>query len=508
MALADYFERHLIAASQVISGFDRGEFEARVGGLRVGLSWPTDDVDPSTQALLDMSVRLLARFYPALALQGPAGLTRDRLEELALAINPRIDLARCSDAIDGGIAVGSSRSDFTKVVHVGASGWTAYVDAHGPCPNEASDLPYGAGAAACLAAANVFRWLLLDEPRLDQDLGLYVARLVADREDVPDRLPEGAPVDDDALIGAGAIGNAAAWALARSPFPGKLAIVDHESIELSNIQRYVLADRRDEGAVKVEVVAKAFVRRASAVPIRADLAAFVADRSHHVGRMLVALDTAADRRAAQASLPRWIANAWTQVNDLGLSVHPSFGSGDACVSCLYLPTETSENDDVIVSRELHIPEHQQEVRTLLHTNAGVSHALLEAIAEGCGADLNLLAPYEHRSIRDLYVEGFCGGVVLPLGSKDAPRAGLHVPLAHQSALAGVLLAAALELERAGFGPEHTVVCHLDPSRTVPPHPLQRARARDLPVCICRDPDYVRAWRRKYSRPRPLTQRAS
>jgi hypothetical protein len=48
-----------------------------------------------------------------------------------------------------------------------------------------------------------------------------------------------------------------------------------------------------------------------------------------------------------------------------------------------------------------------------------------------------------RPIRELYVEGVCGGGLIPLGVIGLPRQELHVPLAHQSALAGVLLASAL-----------------------------------------------------------------
>ena len=50
--------------------------------------------------------------------------------------------------------------------------------------------------------------------------------------------------------------------------------------------------------------------------------------------------------------------------------------------------------------------------------------------------------FEGRPLRALYTEGFCGGAVIPLGEPGTPANEVHVPLAHQSALAGVLLAAA------------------------------------------------------------------
>ncbi|MFX7902704.1 hypothetical protein ABTK34_19770, partial [Acinetobacter baumannii] len=65
-------------------------------------------------------------------------------------------------------------------------------------------------------------------------------------------------------------------------------------------------------------------------------------------RVAVALDTAEDRIALQASLPKWIVNAWTQDVDLGVSRH-NFADGGACLACLYLPTVAVKNEHERVS---------------------------------------------------------------------------------------------------------------------------------------------------------------
>lgn len=432
-------------------------------------------------------------FYPALRLAGRAGSLRDRLEEIALNINPRIDLSS-NGAVDGGIAVGRTRPAFDRVVYAGADDWAAEVGRLSRRTVRGSDYPFGAGVAASLAAANLFRMLLLPDPRLDRDTRLEVPALVgAENGSSPRSMLPGTAV----LIGAGAIGNAAAWALARTPAQGRLTIVDHETIELSNLQRYVLAERRDEGSRKVDVGARVFDGNIVAAPFPDDLRAFVEARGHAVDAMLLALDSAADRRSAQASLPRWIANAWTQSNDLGVSVHPTFGSGNACVACLYLPAAVVPNEDALVSDALEIPDQVAEVRTLLHTGAGVSRSMLDLIAGRMQVPVDLLAPYEGRPIRELYVEGVCGGGVIPLGHVGTPRSEVHVPLAHQSAMAGVLLAAAL-IAGPAAADSAAFVSHLDPSRPVPAEPTQRVRARGDHRCICEDRDYRSVWVRKYS----------
>ena len=494
MALADYFERDLVAASQVVAGFDRAAFEARVGGLRVGIVWGADaEESPSGVHLLDLAVRLLARFYPSLRLMGPAGEVRDRLESLALAINPRIALAQ-RGATDGDIVVGETGSGFDRAIYAGADDWTAAIGTAGGRAVSGSGQPFGAGLAASLAAANLFRMLLLPDPKLDRDTNISAVSLASAE---PGRAPRLDLLQDAALIGAGAIGNAAAWALSRMP-AGKaevLTTVDHEAIELSNLQRYVLAERRDEGEMKVDVATRGFGAGIAAVPFPHDLAAFVEHRHHHTPAMLLALDSAADRRLAQASLPGWVANAWTQANDLGVSVHPTFGLGGACVACLYLPDRSAPNEDALVAEALQVPDQIAEVRTLLHTGGGVGRALIELIASRLGRPAELLAPYEDLPIRRLYVEGVCGGGVIPLGQFGLPREELHVPLAHQSALAGVLLAASLAL--GARGEATTVVTHLDPSRPVPAEPTHRARSRGDGRCICENGDYRSVWNRKY-----------
>lgn len=65
MALADYYARSALAASQVLAGFDEQRFRGVLEGVRVGLVIGTDAVQCTEgRALLDLLVRLLARMYP------------------------------------------------------------------------------------------------------------------------------------------------------------------------------------------------------------------------------------------------------------------------------------------------------------------------------------------------------------------------------------------------------------------------------------------------------------
>ena len=315
------------------------------------------------------------------------------------------------------------------------AGWARWeLRAH----TETSDLgnPFGAGFAACLAAANLFRFLFLPDGTtlLDADTSFP-----PDAASFPN-LTASTLTDPLVLVGVGAVGNSAAWALARAPLTGQIHLVDPQVVELSNLQRYILCERSNVGGIKVEIAARNFQGQLQSVPHQESWASFLEDNGYMWERVLVALDSAQDRRAVQGSLPRWIANAWTQVGDLGVSSHSFLGS-DACLACLYLPTQKSQSQDQIIAEGLKIPQFQDRVRILLGSGQATGKELCDAIATAWGIPAKTLGPYVSRPILELWVEGICGGGIIPLGETGPSPRELQVPLAFQSALAGMLLAA-------------------------------------------------------------------
>lgn len=496
--LADYFSRSALAAAQVLDGFDADQFRSHLAATPVGVSMGT--LNGEAASLADLTVRLLARLYPKLHIHACSADDRERLVALASSINPNLEIVTEAEL---GIVIGDG-TPYVKSIFAGSNGWHAMASAASPLPTGQTSNPIGAGVAACLAAAALFRRVFLHEDeeiverdlRFDAYLGEPVASADLPNPEVPDELG-----GEAVLAGAGAIGNGALWALARAPTRGVVHVVDHEPIELSNLQRYVLATRQDEHEVKVAVVTRESERLALR-PYQRDLATFLAENGYRWPLMLLALDSADDRVAAQASLPGWIANAWTQPGDLGVSSHSAFGGDGACVGCHYLPMGKVKNEDELVAETLAVPHLLMDVRTLLHTGRPLERPLLEAVAQGIGRPLDALLAFEGRPIRELYVEGFCGGAVIPLGEAGplAPGArDVHVPLAHQSALAGVLLAAALLRHAIAGPPGVTRVTRLNVLRPVGGHLTQPARARRDGRCLCDDADFRAAYVDKYVR---------
>ena len=496
MALADYFPRDALAISQVLQGFEADAFIEELEGVRVAIAFDEEAAtNRDGRELLDLSVRLAARLYPSLTLlTSPAGdEAAEELMALAISINPNIETSKSGIAhVALSVGVDAPAVD-APTVHAGCNGWVAMVGTEGPYRTSDQGNPFGAGFAACLAAANLFRFLFLPDGK---------ASLDADNSFPPDAdsfpiLEASALTDPMVLVGVGAVGNSAAWALARTPLTGQIHLVDPQVVELSNLQRYVLCARSDEGGSKVDIAGKEFGGGLKARPHKEAWASFLESNGYKWERILVALDSAHDRRAVQASLPRWIANAWTQLGDLGVSSH-SFLGQDACLACLYLPTQKSKSEDQVIAEGLKIPQFQTQVRFLLGNGQATGKEICDAVASGWGIPTEKLDPYAARPIRELWVEGICGGGIIPLGEAGPAPSELQVPLAFQSALAGVLLAAEAICDVLTDGARRkTLLRQMDvlrPLGELSPRPALKAGTGS---CICEDQDFVAAYRAKY-----------
>ncbi len=494
MALADYFRRSAVASAQVLEGYDEEAIAKRLESAPIAIVIDDASLDRvEGRHALDLAVRLLARLYPSLTVIGsPAA---DPWRELALAINPVIELDRqepSSAIVIGTPPPGAPIAPFQ--VFIGSDGWHARLSTRDPQPVGASTNPFGAGAAACFGAANLFRHVFLGNARSDDEL-VFCTRTM-ERGYGGDGGPARCPAGPTVLAGAGAIGNGALWAISHIPEAGETVVVDPQVVELSNLQRYVLAVRTDDGRLKTDVaVGHLPLDSARGTPL--NWAAFVAEHGHDWERVLVAVDSAEARHAVQASLPEWVVNAWTQPGDLGVSVHPWTDAG-ACVSCLYLPAGPLPDEDDLVANALGLSRERDglEIRTLLDSGAPPSAAFLARVASGLAITVDSLQAFENRPLRDLYVHGICGGAILPLSRLGRPVQAVHVPLAHQSALAGILLAARLA-SQTDEAASTTLVTRLDVLRPVPLHPTQPAQKDPRGLCICQDADYQRAWRDKW-----------
>ena len=537
MGLAPYFAKTVQSASQVLADFDEASFTAALDARLVGIAWDgAAATSAEGSATLELLTDLLARLYPRLALVAldeRANGIRTELDLAASAINPNLEIIDTVDAADVVVVVGATalpngagpRRDSQaaraarQVFYVGSDGWVLRFSRNSPVGSGSTDLVFAAGAAACVAAGNVFRAVFgahLATSELDNDFALSLLSMEREEFNVP--LPTAVGVNANPgvsgpldvgevhLVGVGAIGHGAVWAWRRTPrLRGTIHLVDGEHYDDTNPQRYV-ETKWDVSGPKATGAARAWTSPdVVVVPHDVHWDAYIAREGPHrawrIERAALALDTADARIAVQASIPRAIHNAWTRPENLGISRH-DFLTG-ACVACLYVPRGRRPNRDEIVARAFHMTAEidLRRVRLYLDTGAPLDLAAIDWLANSLGLDVaarRRAAQFVGAPLLVFYTRGLCGGAVMPLSDMGGRVHAVEVPLAFQSTLAGVLLAADVVMEACALRsrqlPARTEVNLLAPMGRVLNSPQERPSSG---ACLCQDAEFVSAYREKY-----------
>ncbi|TWI77952.1 ThiF family protein [Lacibacter cauensis] len=501
MGLAMYFDKAALGASQILQGYNREDFETRVMSVTIEIAFDTKAVtSPEGMATLDLLIRLLARFYPKLKispLDSASCAYAEELKQLAIRINRFIEFSE--DESLAVIVVGKTPITKEKnCFYVGSEEWTVHFSPINTVPIGNSNNPFGAGAAACFAVSNVFRAVFGDQlsnGHLDTDFSLSLLNfeLTTSAEKIPiDGLK--LSFNETFIVGVGAIGNGAVWALSRlQKLEGSIYLVDHEKVERSNLQRYVLTTENDEGHQKTSLYQR-FTNSKVFIPYQGTWSDFLSVRQNwNLPLVALALDTSADRIAAQASLPKQIINAWTQPDDLGISRHNDFLK-DACISCLYPAKSGGLTRAQLIAGSLGLLHRELEIRTLIHNDSSLDESWIKTIAVAKEIDFETLKPFIGLPISQFYSKVLCGGLI----TTNAKNQLTETPMAFQSALAGILLASELVLKITGIRTSEisalTRINLLKPITRYMNEPLLKVTHRD---CICQDDDFKKQYRAKY-----------
>lgn len=519
MALAPFLDKITQSAASILAGFEPAGFISKLGSVRVALLIDAQAAaSQEGRVTAELVLDLLARLYPAVDVVPLAGAPdqialASRLLEAARQINPMIEgtttiAPDTSAALVMGVTAAPAELATPQVVYVGSDGWLAKTSTRGPVASGDSANPFGAATAACIGAANVFRAVFgaqLKRSNLDQDLTLSLIDYELGLSN-PSNPAWSADIDlgETYLVGVGAIGHAAVWTWSSIPgLSGTLHLIDDERYDDTNAQRYVTTRASDMPRQKVDHAAALLRERAPqliAVPHAQAWDEYVSERNDwRLQRVALALDSAEDRTFVQASLPLRIFNSWTQADNLGVSRHDFLKT--ACVACLYLPTSERPDLDDMVAEALRFPrEELAVVRRYLDLDLPLDHTMLERIARQTGVGTEVLLPFDGAPLLTLYHRAVCGGTILRFGGAvGGTNQQAEVPMAFQSALAGVMLAAEVVIEAAGLRsaelPVRTEINLLRPitgTLCIPEskHPSGR--------CICQDADFVDAYRTKYS----------
>lgn len=514
MAFADYFGKNLQAASYLLQGIDPDAFKEVLSKESIGIAFDRAAVaSPEGQRTLDVLIRLLARLYPVLS---PVSLDREAkkkisaLQKLARAVNPKIDLNVSSNDLTRCLVVGNSTvrgvGKHCKVLYVGSENWFALLSTKKPAGCGSSGNPFGAGAAACLAVANIFRQSFADHlsnPKQDENAIFSVLEMQTVKKGARNPAWAVVPLEEVFLVGCGAIGNGFIWAMRELANKGTLHVLDDDVLDVTNLQRYMLTVPGDEGVHKTELARRWLSSTALELKAHSECwETFVSNGTNwHFDRVAVAVDTKEARIRIQSSLPRVVHNSWTQRGEAGVSRHGFVGE-EACMACLYMPGEAALNYDQLVQKALKLPDQLlMEVRRRLDLRLTNERPFLELMAS-FGIPLEQLLPFEGKTLEDLYQKGACGGAVLALRDGDVARR-IEVPMSFQSALAGILLAADVYAEVGRLRERLPTRTQINLLTALPEFsPSDRVLKPAVNRCLCADVDFLDAYEAKYPRAQP------
>lgn len=488
MALAPFYERVYGALGGHLA-ISRDSLESVLGRVTVGIQLSSQPNDNEIW-IGSLATNLAARIYPKIAITGNAEACNE-FKALAKNINPDIEFF---DQADPTTTIGVGDVSAKGGIYPSASGWVAKIEGE-PRSWSGPKNPYSSGAAACLACAELFRRVFVDSTSNNE---MAVSLLNFDKVSGAESKHSKVDIGDVAFVGIGAVGNAALWALSRDgAIKGNVDFIDAEVVELSNLQRYVLAYNSDIGKPKVDLANVLLSgSKIKSKSHKLNLDEFVKPgETLETPTLVISVDNVDARRAAQALLPKMVVNGWTGEQALGASWHV-FSKDVACLACLYHPhgVGLSAIEQAAKALGLSVDRAAQ----LWVTKQPLSSDDIKVVSHALGVTEHELAPWKRKSLGDIYTDVVCGAV--PLNVKGVTRIEM-VPLAHQSALAGILMAAELVKRSDAELSKHSQAEPLvswDNILQVAPTIWAKPRARE-PGCICGDPDYQHEYKSKWGK---------
>ena len=479
--MAEYFEQ-VSSATLTHTSLSPDTLNRLLADLSIALVvCPGASADPNAVVTASLAANLLGRFYPRVHVEAPAPL-RATLERTLKESNPRIELAPPKKSHrQVALVVGGGDTAIGDAVRASSSGWIGAVDrdlsrtARSGPPN-----PVGASISACLAAGEVFKSALrTGKPTSHRE----VSGLDFDGGGEDDEL-SGYAFRELTLFGVGAVGSAVVWLLQHLNLDGsRIVLVDPEAVDLSNLQRYILFSKADVGIEKVEKAQSALESAgATTVGYAVRLEQFADFRPKNIDLELcgVTVDNISGRRSAQALLPRVLVNGWTSDHGLGVSLHKIRDSDSACAACLYQGQE-ARNPIKVLARLLKLDE--KVAAELWLKGKPPPASLLQDLVDAGNLEPELAQRVRGRPLPELYQPLVCGSRLL---AETKASDTVAVPLAHQSALCGVLTAAALlswDRRRPGVVSQWPDILGRVPSRWVQP------TNGPASGCFCRDESY-------------------
>ena len=191
---------------------------------------------------------------------------------------------------------------------------------------------------------------------------------------------------------------------------------------------------------------------------------------------------------------------------LGIARHIGFND-KACLACGYIPSIKEKSYTEEVANNCNIPTLSNLVKDYINLNLGVevilpqnTSSLLDVVAQANKINRSQLNQFQGKKVSEFYSEFICGGISLSLKDSENNVANVDAPLAFQSAMAGIFLAAELVIDACNLRKNPIKqLSHFYPLNQISKHnPFNHDLERDKSGrCLCGDKDFVSRYKDKW-----------
>ena len=489
-----------ITAMSMISKYESASIRSLLDSFKVKVVLSENDTNENYECACNVTLNLLTRFLNSVHYAGPKSILR-----MPSSCRSKI---RCDDA-DGDDAsmhlIFGNHKPMPNSLYVSSSGWSVYLSQDSPCGWKPLVINRLAAAyAGGLAVGEVLKTVLDDAPsekidRFEYDLVTH-GRSVQPVTKPP--VPKILDLGDLTIVGCGAIGQALCFGLKSiTSLAGKVTLIDHDELEPSNEQRYVLASPENRGKNKAWCMCQ-FLDHNNPLLNLVGVPTSYEDHANAVNmpvgsKATVAVDNILTRLNVQAGLPRVLWNAWTDVSDAGLRYGIGRHALDdryECIWCAYFPTGKQPTE--MEMNSMLTGFSHKEIQRKLDQGEKCTSRDLRKIHKHTSIPMNILIKNKNRPFADV-LHGECGVYALGSRGNDATAPVPHVPF-----LAGVFLASQIVLESLQPSPSQASPTNhyssVDFDGMGFPRPDCAVKKLRNPKCLCNDQDYKDAYAERWN----------
>lgn len=508
--MMDRIGKHLESLKEFNHELTKSEFEDLSRNTNIGIVFDSKDlIYENLQLSLDITVNLLSRLYNNIGIFDlNSAVNHDVIEKLSKDVNLISDEIQFFDDI----SLCKHMINFSDITFEGIN--TIYVKSNNWDVNVVRDYsklsvdwgiknPLSALYSSSVAVGEVFKDVFdkVKSQRCEElKLSLY------DYSSDIGKGPEihNVHLDDICKIGIGAVGNAFVYTISKfDSLTGSIALIDKETIDESNTQRYLLSNKNNIHEKKV-IVAKTALDgfKLKVEPYFKTVGEYIyeVNPNSKINNAVVSIDNYKGRVQIQGLLPKNIFNAYTEDNGFfGVTTH-KFGDGP-CLACLYTKKKVEKSDieqfaqclgvnDVVIGN--FICQNELGFRqkfTSTHASIIIEHSKK-------GVTMDDLKPYIGKSFDEFSAKAMCGGLLLLDETQEA--ATKHSPVAHQSVLSGILLAnEVVKQSILGQSMCESVQIRISVLSNYDNTHITRSVFAKSDSCICNDDIYLEVYKDKY-----------